>query len=54
MEAALLVCLCDASLALPASSLELAASVSRSLGRTVAPQAVPNLLHKFATQLLIG
>lgn len=53
LEEGLLKTLCEVSLTIPASSLEITASLKASLNRSVSHYAVCNLLQKFATQKLI-
>jgi hypothetical protein len=52
IEKQLLRCLSEASLTLPTTSRELAATVGKQLGRHIFHIAVVNLLQKFTTQQL--
>ncbi|XP_067006039.2 N6-adenosine-methyltransferase MT-A70-like protein [Anabrus simplex] len=54
IERQLLRCLCEVSVTLPASSMELASAVGKQLNKSVSHLAVTNLLQKFATQQLIS
>lgn len=53
LETGLLKSLCEVSLTLPASSLEITSALKTSLNRAASHNAVCNLLQKFATQKLI-
>lgn len=53
LEQGLLRSLCEVSLTIPITSLELTASLKASLNRHASHNAVCNLLQKFATQRLI-
>lgn len=54
IERQLLRCLCEVSLTLPTSSVELASAVGKQLNKNVLHVSVTNLLQKFTTQQLIG
>lgn len=53
LEKGLLKALCEVSLTIPITSLELTTSLKASLNRHASHSAVCNLLQKFATQKLI-